>query len=279
MPAGDETGPEGRGQRTGRGKGSSLEERVSIFDSIGNSLENLVVGVKEAAKFTKKAAYYTYYTTKASLGLAAGVALAGAPALIGAPVLSAAAITNVINTGYHALILPIGITAGQALADIKNKEKPSFKKYANEVAVGGLLGGLLHHIITGISYLGALVKNAYGAGASLVARTGLALAQMPVFLRTHEYLNRALISDYKPKTWKDMTNAVTKGPLKWLVPLVVANFTLVPDYLGHSYQMPWAAGVSTTYGLLKAEKKKEEKPTQTPAGYTQPQLAGAPGYG
>ena len=223
----------------------------SIFDTIGNSIDNLVEGVKAIPKVIKEATYYTYYTAKAAAGLAAGLALAGTT---------------------HALIFPAGMAAGTLLANWKNKEKPSFKQIANELAIGGILGGILHYFFLGINHVGNIVKNAYGSAASLAARGGLALAQLPVFLRTHEYLNRALISDYKPKTWKDMGKAITKGPLKWLVPLVLANFTVVPDYLGPQYQMPWAAGVSTTYGLLKAEpKKKEEKPT--------PQPAGMPGYG
>jgi hypothetical protein len=67
----------------------------SIFNRIGNSIDDLVKGVRAIPGAIKKAAYYTYYTAKAAVGLAAGVTIAGASALIGAP-LGIATATNVL---------------------------------------------------------------------------------------------------------------------------------------------------------------------------------------
>jgi len=255
MPAGDMTGPERQGPMTGRGRG--LEDVVkaaeapktpptptaagkSIFDAIGGPIDDLVSTVKSLPsrikQGVKSAAYYTYYTTKAGLGLAAGLAIAGTA---------------------QALIFPVGMALGGIGADLKNKEKTTFKKIANELAIGGLLGGILHYMFAGVTYLGNMVKSAYGKAAGLVTKGALGFATVPPFLASHEYLNRALISDYKPQPLE--IGKKIKGPLKWIMLPVIANFSIVPEYLGHTYQMPIAAGISTAYGLLKGDKK-EEKP-------------------
>lgn len=227
---------QGRGEGKGAGKGPAAGvARESIFDSIGGSIDSLVKTVKAIPKIVSKAAYYTYYTAKAAVGLGAGFLMGGA----------------------HALILPAGIALGAMLGDLKNKEKITYKKIANELCVGGFLGGLLSYIFKGIAYTGKVAQAAYGTTASLLTRGAGAIAQMPVFLGAHEYLNRALIADYKPKPLSDMGKNLKK---MWpIIPPIIANFTFVPDYLGESYQMPVAAGVSTAYGLLKGDKKEEKK--------------------
>jgi len=219
----------------------------SIFDSIGSSLEDLVGSVKAIPSVVKDATYYTYYTAKLGLGLTAGFLMGGAPALI----------------------LPAGIMLGAAGNKALNKEEITFKDMANEGAVGGLLGGLMNYLFMGVGYAGKIVKAAHGSLASLGARGALAVASMPVFLASHEYLNRALISDYKPQPLSDMPKKLKK---MWpIIPLILANFTAVPDYLAPALdakpqyvQMSVAAGISTAYGLLKGEKKKEEKPEAAP---------------
>jgi len=218
---------------------ASLEE--SVFDSVGGGLESILSTVKAIPKVIGKAAHYSYYTAKAALGLAAGVAIAGTA---------------------HALILPAGIAAGTVLANWKNEEKTTFKQIANEAAVGGLLGGLLHHVFVGANYIGKIVGKSYGTTASLVARGGCAVAQMPPFLIAHEYLNRIFISDYKPQPLNQIGKKIKS--LWPIIPPLVANFTVVPDYLGRSYQMPVAAGIATTYGLIKAEKKEQSQTPPSP---------------
>ncbi len=278
MPNGEPTGAEERGPGAGRGRGRTLEERVSIFDSIGDSIDDLVGTLKAipstVSSAIKNAAYHAYYSAKAALGLATGVTIAGASALVGTPI-SIATATNVLHAGYYALILPAGMALGTWLANLKNKIKTTFKQIANEVAIGGILGGLLHYIFLGSNYLGKAVDSVYGTKASLAVRGGCAVAQMPPFLAAHEYLNRALISDYKPQPLN--IGKKLKGPMKWLIPLLVANFTVVPDYLGESYQMPTAATISIGYGIAKTEKKEEPFTQPTPAYPSQ--LAAAPGYG
>ncbi len=207
----------------------------SIFDSIGSSLESMVDSVKSIGSGIKSAAHYAYYTAKAAAGLAAGFAMGG---------------TN-------ALILPAGIAVGTWLGNVKNNQKTTYKQMANEVAIGGILGGVLHYMFAGCSLLGNSIKAAYGKTIGLIAKAGLGLATMPSFLVAHEYLNRAFIADYEPKPVEVGKQMV--GPMKYIIPPVMANFSLVPEYLGHAYQMPVAAGVSVAYGLLKGDKKEEKK--------------------
>jgi len=228
-----------------------LESRVNPSSGKG-LLESIAGGVKKVTSGIGSLLYYSYYTAKASLGLAAGAAIAGTAT---------------------ALILPAGIATGAVLSNWKNKQKTTFKQIANELAIGGLLGGLLHHIFAGASYIGKIVGKAYGTIPSLLARGGCAVAQLPPFLVAHEYLNRIFISDYEAKPLEIGKKMKTLWPI---LPPLIANFTVVPDYLGQSYQMPVAAGIATTYGLLKGEKqeKKQEQPApQLPPGYGQPQLA------
>lgn len=243
------------GEPTGAGApkagGTTLEQRLSIFDSIGKSLEDLVGAVKTIPSAIKEAAYYTYYTTKAALGLTAGCLMTGS---------------------LQALVFPLGMAIGAGGGALIKGEKITYKKITNELSIGGILSGPLHYIFLGSNYLGKLVKSAYGTVASLITRGGCALAQIPPFLAMHEYLNRALMKDYKPKPLKDMFKQI-KGPIKWLIPPLIANFTVVPP----AYQMPVAAGISVAYGLLKTESKKEEKkeisPYGLPQGYALPKAA------
>jgi len=224
-------------------------EGENIFDSIGSSLEGIVEGVKSVGSAIKKAAHYTYYTAKAAAGLAAGFALGGG----------------------NALILPAGIAAGVWLNDKINKQKTTFKKMANEVAIGGLLGGIYHYMLAGVGISSNYVKSAFGKVASLVAGAGLGIATIPPFLFLHEYLNRAFISDYKPQPL-DIGKKLA-GPMKYIIPPIAANFSLVPAYLGTSYQMPVAAGIATTYGLVKGGEKEENKqaaPAPTPQPNARP---------
>lgn len=241
----------------------------NIFDQIGGSIDSIVAGVKAIPKVAKKAAHYTYYTAKAAAGLAAGVAIAGASALIGAPI-SVATATNVLHAGYRALIFPFGMAAGTWLSNKKNKKETTFKQIANEIAIGGLLGATLNYMFKGVTYAGNAVKPAYGALASLITRAGVGLATIPPFLTTHEYLNRALIKDYKAQP----LNIGKKLKKMWpIIPPVIANFSVVPEYLGAAYQMPVAAGIATAYGLLKGDKKKEENKEKAPETHKLPQPA------
>ena len=223
----------------------------NVFDSIGQSIDELVAGVKKIPSMLKNAAYYTYYSIKAGLGLAAGFAMGGPTTLV----------------------FPVGMTLGSIGSDLKNKEKITYKKIANELAVGGILSGLLHYLFVGGKYVGDIVKSAYGTTASMVTKGALGLASMPPFLATHEYLNRSMISDYKPKPLTDMGKQLA-GPMKWILPPVVANWAVVPL----EYQLQVAAGISLAYGMLKSPNKKEEKKEpqqlpQLPPGYAMPRAA------
>lgn len=232
-----------------------LEKTVksgNIFDQIGGSIGSLVAGVKEIPKIAKKVAHYTYYTAKAALGCAVGVVIAGASALVGAPLTVATAI-NILHAGYKTLILPVGIATGAWLGNLKNKTKTTYKQIANNLCIGGILGGYLHHIFAGATHAGNLVKGAYGAIAGAATKAGIGIANIPVFMTIHEYLNRGLIKDYEPIPFKENMGQL-KGPMAALIPLIGLNY-LSPA----AYQMPVAAGVSTAYGLLKGDKKKEEK--------------------
>ena len=217
-----------------------------IFNSIGSSIDSLVSGVKAIPKAVSKAAHYTYYTAKAAAGLAAGVALANI-----SPLMAGAAIQT-----YTSLILPVGMAIGAWVSNLRSKSKTTFKQMANELAIGGILGGTLHHLFAGVKYAGDAVKASYGAAAGLLTKGAGAVAQMPIFLGVHEYLNRFMMSDYKPQKL-DMGKKLKK---MWpILPVILANFTVVPEYLGHNYQMPVAAGISVAYGALKGEKKEEKK--------------------
>jgi len=230
----------------------------TIFDKVGSSLEDIVSVFKPSN--IKKAAYYSYYTAKAALGLAAGVAIAGTS---------------------RALIFPVGMALGKVFSNWGKKEKTTYKQIANELTVGGILGGIVQHIFNGINFAGAAVKSAYGKLAGLSTQGALCLASIPTFIRTHEYINRALISGYKPQTWGDMGKQF-KGPFKWLIPPILANYTVVPEYLGPVYQMPIAAAVAALYGATKDLNQKEEKKEKTPAEKYSPeqlqQLAQQAGY-
>lgn len=247
MPEGDETIDDKVNAAAPRGGG--------IFDSIGSSLESLVGAVRAIPRVAKKSAYYTYYTAKAAAGMAAGVALAGAYPIYTAKL--GLGLTSIIKAGYSALILPVGMAIGTWLSNLKNKTKTTFKQISNELAVGGILGGILSYIFLGNNKLGSVVKSAYGTLPSLLARGGYSLTSLPVFLGTHELLNRSLISDYKPQPFKDMGKRIKK---MWpLIPLLLANYTVIPEYLSPAYQMPVAAGIAIQYGLLKGDKKEEKK--------------------
>ena len=249
MPNGEPTEPEAP-----KAGAATLEGRLSIFDSIGSSLESLVGAVRAIPKVAKEAARYTYYTAKAAAGLAAGVAMGGLPALI----------------------LPVGMAAGTALFMWKSNEKLTFKevykKIANDLAIGGILGGLACYYFTGTNKLANAVQSVYGTSAGVATRLGAALPYVPVFLAEHEYLNRALIKDYKPEPLKDMWKKL-KGPMKWIIPLVLANFTVVPYYFSEATRQTAHLTVSATnsalYGLLKEEMKEEKAPAQNqlPQGY------------
>jgi len=222
-----------------------------IFSSIGSSLESLVKGVKAIPKTIKEAAYYTYYTAKAAAGCAAGFAMGGFPALI----------------------MPVGMAIGTGITMLKSKEKLTFKdvykKIANDIAIGGILGGLAGYYFTGATNLGKIVEASYGAKAAMLTRLGCAVPYVPVFLAEHEYLNRALIKDYKPEPLKDMWKKL-KGPMKWVIPLVLANFAAVPYYFDKAratIQMSVAATNSVLYGILKETKEK------TPENYKLPKSA------
>lgn len=235
--------------------------------STGSPLESIVDSVKSIGSGIKKAASYAYYTAKAAAGLAIGAALTGYQHAVSAGVSLASGIASV---GISPFILPAGIAFGTILSNIKNKQKTTFKQIANEVAVGGILSGILNYMFAGCAAIGNYVKSAYGKTASLITNAGLGLATMPPFLAANEYLNRAFISDYESKPL-EIGKQLT-GPMKWIIPPVMANFSLVPAYLGSSYQMPVSAGVSVAYGLLKGGKKEEkkEKIQQKTNPYAQP---------
>jgi hypothetical protein len=252
MPEGDQTGPRGEGPRTGR---RGLEDRLGVMDSLGSSLESLVSGIKELPGLIKKTAYYTYYTCKAALGLSAGVAIAGAYPVYAAKAPFTAA--SIFKAGYSSLILPVGMAIGTWLSNIITKTKTTFKQIFDDLAIGGLLGGVLSYIFLGNDRLVNVVKSSSGALPSLITGGAYSLATLPAFLSVHETLNRAFISDYKPKPFKSMFNQVKK---MWPIMLpLVANYSVIPEYLGPAYQMPVAAGISAAYGALKSEKKEEKK--------------------
>jgi len=227
MPEGDETGggtPKG---------GGSLEARLSVFDSIGNSIENLVEGVKSIPTVIRGAAYYTYYTAKAVAGMGMGVAIAGLPGLI----------------------LPTFMSLGTYLKNKMNKVETKFSQIANELCIGGLLGGFLHTMFGVADYLGGIVSKSYGKIAGAATRAIYGLTALIPFIRTHEYLNRFLTKGYKPKSFKEQWKE-SKSMLFLLSPFVAAQYALE---ISKAAKMGMAGGISLAYGLLKGGKKKEEQ--------------------
>ena len=202
------------------------------FDRVGLSFKS---SIDDLVKGTKATVQNTYYAAKLGAGLTLGYAIGG----------------------INAIVMAGGFIAGKILGNIKNKEKTTFKQIANEGAIGSLLGGMMHYIFTGVHYVGNAVTNAYGKIAGLSTKAGLALSSIPVFTTAHEYTNRALVSDYKPKTWEERKKDIG-GTMALLGLPVMANFCFVPP----AYNLPVAAGVSTVYNLgrAKPEKKKEKAP-------------------
>ncbi len=231
---------------------ASLEDRVGLFDSIGNSIDSLVGAVKAIPKVAKEAAYYTYYTAK-PLAALAGMYLAGG-----------------MKTLIHASVMAGGFMAGKFLGNLKNKEKTTYKQLSNEGTVGAIMGGFLSYIFKGAHYIAHIVSNSYGKAAGIATKAAASLISIPVFMTTHEYTNRALIGDYKPKTWQERKKEMLKTAAILGVP-VMANFAFVPL----KYNIPAAAGINTAYGYLRAEPKKEEAPAPygPPPGYTMPKAA------
>ena len=202
------------------------------FDRLGT---NFTRSIDDLVKGTKATVQNTYYAAKLGAGLTLGYAMGG----------------------INAFVMAGGFIAGKILGNLKNKEKTTFKQIANEGAIGSLLGGMMHYIFTGVHYVGNAVTNAYGKIAGLSTKAGLALSSIPVFMTAHEYANRALVSDYKPKTWEERKKEIG-GTIALLGLPVMANFCFVPP----AYNIPVAAGISTVYssGRAKPEKKKEKAP-------------------
>lgn len=232
---------------------STAPAEKGYFDRVGlsfkSSIDDLVKGVKNIPNNVASLVQNTYYTAKLSAGLTLGYAMGG----------------------INALVMAGGFIAGKILGNLKNKEKTTFKQIANEGAIGSLLGGMMHYIFTGVHYIGNAVTNAYGKIAGLSTKAGLALPSIPVFMTAHEYANRALVSDYKPKTWEERKKDIGKTMALLGLP-IVANFCFVPPV----YNIPVAAGISTVYSLGMAKPSKEKKEKTAQPGYT-PQPADQPG--
>ncbi|HZX44613.1 MAG TPA: hypothetical protein VFF28_02915 [Candidatus Nanoarchaeia archaeon] len=221
----------------------SLEQRVGIFESVGKTLEGLVTDVKQLAV---DSVFYGYYGAKAAAGIAAGLAIAGTPRI---------------------LTFPLGMALGSYLNKKISKTpmsfKDSYKHVMNELAVGGVLAGFLNYLFKGVGFVADIFKANYGKMAGLAAGALGSLATTPGFMATHEYLNRFLVSGYESKPLKDIPKNMF-GPLLPTLPLVMANYSVVPEYLGPTYQMPVASGISTLYGMLKGGNKKKEEKTPLP---------------
>ena len=245
-------GQAGAGAQRAAQQTSTATAEQGYFDRVGlsfkSSIDDLVKGVKNIPNTITSLVQNTYYAAKLGAGLTLGYAMGG--------------ISTFATAG--------GFIVGKILGNIKNKEKTTFKQIANEGAIGSLLGGMMHYIFTGVHYVGNAVTNAYGKIAGLSTKAGLALSSIPVFTTAHEYTNRALVSDYKPKTWEERKKDIG-GTMALLGLPVVANFCFVPP----AYNIPVAAGISTVYSLgrAKPEKKKEKAPQP---GYV-PQPAYQPG--
>ena len=245
-------GQAGAGAQRAAQQTSTATAEQGYFDRVGlsfkNSIDDLVKGVKNIPNTITSLVQNTYYAAKLGAGLTLGYAMGG--------------ISTFATAG--------GFIVGKILGNIKNKEKTTFKQIANEGAIGSLLGGMLHYIFTGSHYVGNAVANAYGKIAGLSTKAGLGLSSIPIFMTAHEYVSRALVSDYKPKTWEERKKDIG-GTMALLGLPVMANFCFVPP----AYNLPVAAGVSTVYNLgrAKPEKKKEIAPQP---GYV-PQPAYQPG--
>ena len=232
----------------------------SIFDSIGSSIDDLVKTVREIPKAAKEAAYYTYYTAKAAVGCAAGFAMGGFPTLI----------------------FPVGVAIGTAITMWRSKEKIKFrdayKRIANEVGIAGVLAGFINYYFAGANHLANTIQSAYGAPAGVATRVRSLVPYVSSLLATHELLNRALVSDYEPKPLKDIPKKII-GPMKWLLPIMLTNFAVVPYYFQKAratVQMSLVAANSILYGFLRSEKKPEGTDYNKLAQAPQQQTYGAP---
>ncbi len=231
---------------------SSLEGRISFFDELGGSIDSLIEGIKEIPNVAKKAAHYAYYTAKAGLGLAVGVAIAG----------------------YPGLILPTFMSLGTYLKNTINKVETKFSEISNELMIGGLLAGFLHYMFSGAEILGKIVTGTYGTIAGTATKAAYGIASILPFVRLNEYLNRAFIKEYEAKSFKEQWKE-SKWMLALLAPAIGANYALE---VAKGVKMGIAGGIALVYGLLKGGKKKKEEKApapQAPAGYA-PQPAYQP---
>lgn len=218
-------------------KAGSLESVLGIFNSVGKGLENLVSDVKT---IKNDITYYGGYGAKAAMGMTAGVLM-----------------TGTLTT----LSFPIGIAVGTYLGNVIRKKKNTYSEICDNMAVGGFLGGLVHYLFIGANAIGAMVKPVYGTLASMAAKAGTAIASMLPFMATHEYLNRAVITDYQPKPLAKIPRELA-GPMLPLLPLIGLNYTVVPEYLAPivpQAQMYVGSTISALYGMARGAMKPEEK--------------------
>ncbi|MBU0628481.1 MAG: hypothetical protein KKC75_04780 [Nanoarchaeota archaeon] len=228
----------------------------SIFDDIGNSIDSLISAVKAIPSAAKDTAYYSYYTAKPLAFLSGALLLGGT------------------TVAMNAAISAFGFVAGKSIGNWKNGVENTYKGLANQAAVGSVMGSFLGSIFRGAGNVGNLVKSSYGAAAGIASKAALSFGSIPAFMTAHEYTNRALISDYKPRPWKELKQDMIKT-YKGLGLPIMANFALVPEYLSiiPPYDnMAAAAAISTSYGAIMSKPKKKEENKQAA-----PQLP--PGYG
>ena len=233
----------------------SLEDRASIFDSVGNSIDSLVGGVKEMPHLAKETAYYGYYTAKPLTAIAGAYLLGGKKMLI------------------NALIMAGGFVAGRVLGKLRKKEKiiqkETYKELANEGTVGAVMGSIMTYVFRGVHYMANALTSAYGKAAGLASKAAASIVTIPPFMINHEYLNRLLIKDYKPKPWEELKKEMWKVGKVLGLPRM-ANFTFVPL----AYNIPAAVAINTTYGFIRAKPKKKEEKAQKQ--YQPPQTQAMP---
>ena len=227
-----------------------LEDRVNSSSGKG-LLESIAGGVRQVTSGIGSLLYYSYYTAKASLGLAAGVAIAGP----------------------SALMLPFGMMAGRYTNDVINKKKKTFKQRFKECAnlglVGGLLGGYLGQAFMFAEEVGTHFGGMFGKIGYVASKAAVGLVNMIPFLGIHEYLDRLFVSDYKPKSVSEKIKE-NAGMIGLLSLPIMANYSITPEHL----KLPVAGLISWMYGGITSEKEKKQEPQpQLPPGYGQPQLA------